>query len=188
MTSPILIKAWFNNVITGLPFTTLFTNYRKSTEKTLKLTQAIEQLVAHGLLQKGIKHTRHIVTARKETYLKTSPVTIRQNPNMLDYLQSIGIDIDNYEHVYLISPLPMNMELTSYTVDSILSNNDYIEFCHLFNDARIQRHMEQLLLKNEVQHRMMFGRKQYYVQSSSQIMPQSNITLFFSQRVELSSN
>ena len=178
MTSPILIKAWFNNPITGLPFTNLFTNYRKSIEKTVKLTQAIEHLVACGLLQKGIKDTRHIVTARKETYLKTSPVTIRQNPNMLNYLQSIGIDIDNYEQVYLTSPLPINMELTACTVDLILSNNDYIEFCHLFNDARIQRHMEELLSKNEVQHRMVFGRKQYYIQSSSQIIQQGNVIFF----------
>lgn len=182
MTSPILIKAWFNNLITGLSFTSLFVNYRKSIEKTLKLTQAIERLVAYGLLQKGTKDTRHIVSARKETYLKTSPVTIRQNPNMLNYLQSIGIDIDNYEQIYLTSPLPINMELTTCTVDFILSNNDYIEFCHMFNDARIQQHMEGLLSKNEVYHRMMFGRKQYYMPSSVQITDQGNITLvLFSQ-------
>lgn len=180
MTSPILLKAWFSNPITGLPFTNLFTSYRKSTEKTLKLTQAIEQLVTNGILQKGIKETRHIVTARKETYLKTSPATIRRNAHMLNYLESIGINIDTYEHVYLSSPLPMNMELTACTVDLILSDKDYLEFCHLFNDNRIQQQMEERLSKNEVRHRMSFGRKQYYTSMSSQMVQQGNTGLFLS--------
>ena len=131
MTSPILLKAWFSNEITGLPFTNIFDHYRKSKDKSAKLTKAIEQLVESGILQKDIKDTRYIVTARKETYLKTSPATVRRNPNMLNYLQSIGINIDTYEHAYLSSRLPMNMELTSFAVDFILSNDDYLEFRHL---------------------------------------------------------
>jgi hypothetical protein len=179
MASPILLKAWFSNPITGLPFTNLFTSYRKSMEKTLKLTQAIDQLIVNGILQKGVKDTRHIVTARKETYLKTSPATIRRNTHMLNYLQSIGVDIDIYEHVYLSSPLPMNMELTTVTVDLILSDNDYLEFCHLFNDIRVQQQMEERLSTNQIQQRMSFGRKQYYMSLSSQMVEQSKVELLF---------
>ena len=179
MTSPILLKAWFSNEITGLPFTKLFVSYHKSETKALKLTNAINRLVSNGILQKGIKQTRHVVTARKETYIKTSPVTIRHDTSMLDYLQSIGIDIDKYEHTYLSSPLPMNMELTTTAVDLILSNDDYLEFCHLFNDARIQQQMEERLSKHEIQYRMSFGRKQYCALSSSQMVEQGIVGFLF---------
>ncbi|CAF0827375.1 unnamed protein product [Adineta steineri] len=156
MTSPILIKAWFNNEITGLPFTKIFSNYRKSKGKLSKLIQAVDELLTNGILKKGIQNTRHIVTARKETYLKASPATIRGDSNMINYLLLIGIDIDTYEHVYLSSPLPMNMELTTSAVNSILFNDDYIEYCHLFNDVRIQKEMEERLSKHMVEYRMSF--------------------------------
>ena len=93
-TSPILIKAWFNNEITGLPFTKIFIHYRKSKGKMSKLNQTIHKLIRNVILKKGIQNTRYIVTARKETYFKTSPATIRGNTDMLDYLHSISIDID----------------------------------------------------------------------------------------------
>ncbi|CAF1344887.1 unnamed protein product [Rotaria sordida] len=63
-----------------------------------KLIQAADELVQFGILKKGAKDNRHVVAARKETYLKTSPATIHGNTGMLDYLQSIGVDIDTYEH------------------------------------------------------------------------------------------
>ncbi|CAF1534404.1 unnamed protein product [Adineta ricciae] len=184
MKSPILIKAWFNNEITGLPFTKIFIHYRKSKAKMSKLHQAIDDLVRSGILRKGFQNTRYIVTARKETYLKTSPATIRGNTDMLDYLQSIGINIDTYEHVYLSSSLPMNMELTTFAINSILFNDDYIEYCHLFNDARIQQEMEERLLKHVVEYRMSFGRKQYYIPPSSQIAEQNNINIENSQHYD----
>ncbi|CAF1449530.1 unnamed protein product [Adineta ricciae] len=177
MTSPILVRAWFNNEITGLPFTKTFNNYRKSKGKLPKLNQAISELVQNGILKKGIQNTRHIVGARKETYLKTSPATIRSNIDMLNYLASIDIDIDTYEHVYLSSPLPMIMELTTFATNAILFNDDYIEYCHLFNDARIEKEMEERLSKHMVESRMLFGRKQYYIPLLSQIAEQDNLNI-----------
>ncbi|CAF0973081.1 unnamed protein product [Adineta ricciae] len=181
MTSPILVKAWFSNEITGLPFTKTFSNYRKSKNKTAKLIRAVNDLIHHDILRKGFQNTRHIVGARKETYLKASPATIRGNVDMLTYLQSIGVDIDTYEHVYLSSPLPMNMELTTFTVNSILFNDDYVEYCHLFNDARIQKEMEERLSKQVVQYRMSLGRRQYYVPSMSQTVEHDNFNVENSQ-------
>ncbi|CAF4959770.1 unnamed protein product, partial [Rotaria magnacalcarata] len=46
---------------------------------------------------------------------------------MLSYLQSIGINIDTYEHFYLSSPLPTDMQLTEFAVNMIVSNADSIE-------------------------------------------------------------
>jgi hypothetical protein len=179
MASPIILKAWFNNVVTGLPFTTLFANYRKSKDKSTRLANAIANLVQIGILQAGIGHNRHIVTARKETYMKVPPIIIRSNTDMLDYLQSIGIDLNSYEHFYLSSPLPANMELTDSTVNMILSDDNYIEICHLFNDARIQKQMEERLSQRLIQYRMVQGRKQYYIPTSSQVIDQRKISLFF---------
>lgn len=170
MTSPIIVKARFSNEITGLPFTSLFSNYRKSTEKNLKLNNAIDQLVTHSILIKGIQRERHILTARKETYLKASPATIRSNERMLTYLHSINIDINIYERIYLSSPLPIDMELTPFAVNYLLSNNDFLEYCHLFNNVHIQQQMDERLLKHEVQYRMSFGRRQYYIPSPSHII------------------
>ncbi|CAF1225115.1 unnamed protein product [Rotaria sordida] len=184
MTSPILVKAWFNNEITGLPFTKIFCNYRKSKSKVSKLIETIDELVQHGILKKGVNDNRHVVAARKETYLKTSPVTIRANNRMLDYLQSIGIDIDTYEHAYLSSPLPMNMELTTFAVNLILSDDDYIEYCHLFNDVHIQNEMGERLSKQMVEYRMVFGQKQYYIPSLSQIVEEDNLIIENSQRYD----
>ncbi|CAF1251304.1 unnamed protein product [Didymodactylos carnosus] len=135
MASPILLKAWFSNEATGLPFTSLFLNYRKSKSKMVRLTNAIQNLIQFRILPKGIGRDRHIVTARKETYMKAPPATMRSNANMLVYLQSIGIDLDEYVHFYLSSPLPTDMKLTEFAVNMILSNDDYIEICHLFNDV-----------------------------------------------------
>ncbi|CAF1415469.1 unnamed protein product [Rotaria magnacalcarata] len=84
---------------------------------------------------KSIGRDRHIVTARKETYMKVPPATIRSSTNMLSYLQSIGINIDTYEHFYPSSPLPTDMQLTEFAVNMIVSNADSIEISHLFNDA-----------------------------------------------------
>ncbi|CAF1538143.1 unnamed protein product, partial [Adineta ricciae] len=177
MTSPILVRAWFNNEITGLPFTKTFKNYRKSKSKLPKLNQAVDELVQNDILKKGFQNTRHIVAARKETYLKTSPATIRGNSNMLGYLQSISVDIDTYEHVYLSSPLPMNMELTTFATNVILFNDDYVEYCHLFNDARIEKEMEERLTKHMIESRMSFGRKQYFMPLLSQIAVQGKVKL-----------
>ncbi|CAF4536116.1 unnamed protein product [Rotaria magnacalcarata] len=135
MASPILLKAWFSNEITGLPFTSIFISYRKWKKKTIRLTNATDNLIKFGLLKKDIGRDRHIVTARKETYMKVPPATIRSSTNMLSYLQSIGINIDTYEHFYLSSPLPTDMQLTEFAVNMIVSNADSIEICHLFNDA-----------------------------------------------------
>ncbi|CAF2130827.1 unnamed protein product, partial [Rotaria magnacalcarata] len=110
-------------------------SYRKWKKKTIRLTNAIDNLIKFGLLKKGIGRDRHIVTARKETYMKVPPATIRSSTNMLSYLQSIGINIDTYEHFYLSSPLPTDMQLTEFPVNMIVSNADSIEICHLFNDA-----------------------------------------------------
>ncbi|CAF1517353.1 unnamed protein product [Adineta ricciae] len=181
MTSPILIKAWFSNDITGLPFTKIFSSYRKSKNKMSKLSRAVDELVQNDILRKGLQNTRHIVAARKETYLKASPTTIRGNADMLNYLLSIGIDIDTYEHTYLSSPLPMHMELTTFAVNSILFNDDYIQYCHLFNDARIEKEMEDRLSKEVVQYRMSLGRKQYYVPSMSQTAERDNFNVENSQ-------
>ncbi|CAF5075883.1 unnamed protein product, partial [Rotaria magnacalcarata] len=49
-------------------------------------TNAIDNLIKFGLLKKGIGRDRHIVTARKETYMKVPPATIRSSTNMLFYL------------------------------------------------------------------------------------------------------
>ncbi|CAF4283406.1 unnamed protein product [Rotaria sp. Silwood2] len=184
MTSPILIKAWFSNEITGLPFTKIFIYYRKAKSKMSKLTNAIDELVRYGILQKGVKDNRYVVIARKETYLKTSPATIRRNTRMLNYLQSIGVDIDTYEHTYLSSPLPMNMELTASAVNLIISDDDYLEYCHLFNDVRIQKEMEERWSKHMIQYRMSFGRKQYYMPSLSQVVEEDNLNIENSQQCD----
>ncbi|CAM4830210.1 unnamed protein product [Rotaria magnacalcarata] len=184
MTSPILLKAWFNNEITGLPFTKIFIHYRKAKSKMPKLINAIDELVRYGILQKGVKDNRYVVIARKETYLKTSPATIRRNTRMLNYLQSIGVDIDTYEHTYLSSPLPMNMELTVSAVNLITSDDDYLQYCHLFNDVRIQKEMEERLSKHMIEYRMSFGRKQYYMPPLSQIVEEANFNIENSQQYD----
>ncbi|CAF4270628.1 unnamed protein product [Rotaria magnacalcarata] len=97
MASPILLKAWFSNEITGLPFTSIFISYRKSKKKTIRLTNAIDNLIKFGLLKKGIGRDRHIVTARKETYMKVPPATIRSTQiaerftqHMVQYRMALG--------------------------------------------------------------------------------------------------
>ncbi|CAF4911080.1 unnamed protein product, partial [Rotaria magnacalcarata] len=87
----------------------------------------------------------------------------------------IGINIDTYEHFYLSSPLPTDMQLTEFAVNMIVSNADSIEIYHLFNDARIQAQMEERFTQHMVQYRMALGRKQYFVPTSSQVIDQENI-------------
>ncbi|CAF0904895.1 unnamed protein product [Adineta steineri] len=70
MISPVLLKVWFSNEIIGLPFTEIFVHYQKSKNIMLKLIQAIDELIQFGILKKGVKDNRHVVTARKETYLR----------------------------------------------------------------------------------------------------------------------
>ncbi|CAF4390507.1 unnamed protein product, partial [Rotaria magnacalcarata] len=84
----------------------------------------------------------------------------------------IGINIDTYEHFYLSSPLPTDMQLTEFAVNMIVSNADSIEIYHLFNDARIQAQMEERFTQHMVQYRMALGRKQYFVPTSSQVIDQ----------------
>jgi hypothetical protein len=74
----------------------------------IKLTKAIDRLIEFDVIQKGIGRERYIITARKETYMKTPPATIRRNANMLSYLQSIGINIDT-----------MNMRISSHHYQQI---------------------------------------------------------------------
>ena len=177
MTSPIILKGWFNNEITGLPFTSLFANYRKSKTKSLRLAEAITNLIRMGILVKGLGHDRHIVSARKETYMKVPPSIIRSNGDMLDYLLSIHIDLNSYEQFYLSSSLPIDLELTDTAVNMILSDDNYIEVCHLFNDARIEKQMEERLSRHLIRCQMFQGRKKYYLPTSSQIIDQRKFSL-----------
>ncbi|CAF1480268.1 unnamed protein product, partial [Adineta steineri] len=140
MASPILSKAWFSNVLTGLPYT----------------------------VQNGIGDKRHLVGARKETLMKTPPCIIRTDKDKLAALESININIDEYEHIYMNSPLPTNMLLTDETIKLILSDNAYIPVLHLFNDIRIEQEMERRIAAHVVQHEFFKGKKQYCIISSSQ--------------------
>ena len=180
MSSPILLKAWFSNPVTGLQFTSLFRGYRKSKEKHARLMNAIDYLVESNLLTKGIHDSRHIVTARKETYLKTPPAVIRANPNLIAAMKYVGVDIDEYEHAYLSSPLPQNMELTKSTITMIFSTDGFIPVAHLFNDTRIEQEMRRRVALRLLGQRTVHGREQYFLLSSTQQM--DNGTLCFSQK------
>lgn len=168
MTSPILCKAWLNNVITGLPYTGVFKNYPRSKKKMTRLADAVNYLIDKGLIQHGTGNKKHLVGARKETFLKTPPCLIRTDHNKLLALQSININIDEYEHIYMNSLLPANMELTEETFNLILSNDEYIPIAHLFNDFRIEQEMERRVLAHTIQCEITQGRKQYHTISSSQ--------------------
>ncbi|CAF1451835.1 unnamed protein product [Adineta steineri] len=168
MASPILSKAWFSNVLTGLPYTGIFKNYLKSKTKIIRLTDAINYLINTGLVQNGIGDKRHLVGARKETLRKTPPCIIRTDKDKLAALESININIDEYEHIYMNSPLPTNMLLTDETIKLILSDNAYIPVLHLFNDICIEQEMERRIAAHVVQHEFFKGKKQYCIISSSQ--------------------
>ena len=178
MASPILSKAWFNNPVTGLPYTSIFKNYGKSKAKMIRLANAVNYLINTGLIVKGAGHDRHLVSARKETFMKTPPSIIRGDANKLLALESIDINIDTYEHHYLNSPLPAHTELTEETIKLILSNDEYISIAHLFNDVRIEQEMEHRVSSHTVQHEFVHGKKQYRMVSSSQQM-NAGIVLFF---------
>ena len=138
---------------------------------------AIKYLVECDLLTKGVHHSRHIVSARKETYLKKPPAAIRTNPNLLAALKDVGIDIDKYEHSFLSSPLPKNMELTNSAVAMILSTDDFVPVVHLFNDGRIEEEMQRRVSARLLGQRPVHGRNQYFVLSSSQQMDNGIVLL-----------
>lgn len=168
MVSPILSKAWLNNPITGLPYTGIFKNYGKSLTKTSRLTDALNYLINADLIQSGAGNKKHLVGARKETLFKTPPCVIRADQDKLVALQSINIDIDKYEHIYMNSSLPANIELTEDTVKWILSKTEYIPVIHVFNDARIEREMEQRVSDRTIQCEFVRGKKRYSLISPSQ--------------------
>lgn len=156
------------NTVTGLQFTNLFSGYRKSKEKNARLINAIDYLLESNLLTKGIHDSRHIVTARKETYLKTPPGVIRANPKLIAAMKYIGLDIDEYEHFYLSSPLPQNMELTKSTISMIFSTDDFIPVAHLFNGMRIEQEMRRRVALRLLGQRTVHGRDQYFLLSPTQ--------------------
>ncbi|CAF2060486.1 unnamed protein product [Rotaria magnacalcarata] len=134
MASPILLKAWFSNEITGLPFTSIFISYRKSKKKTIRLTNAIDNLIKFGLLKKGIGRDRHIVTARKETYMKVPPATIRsKNINSQDVQ---GYNTNATRNNNVISPLRSSNNLLKSLASFHLSNSPVFSEVHDLNDCR----------------------------------------------------
>ncbi|CAF4574724.1 unnamed protein product [Rotaria socialis] len=175
MTSPILSKAWFTNPTTGLPYTGIFKNYAKSKSKMIRLTEAINYLVNTDLVQCGTGNKKHLVGARKETFIKIPPCIIRTDQKRLTALKSININIDQYEHIYMHSPLPTNMELTEETIKLILSNDNYIPIVHLFNDIRIEQEMERRVAAYMVHQEFIQGKNQYHIISSSQQIDHNNI-------------
>jgi hypothetical protein len=168
MTSPIISKAWFNNPITGLPYTGIFKNYAKSKTKITRLTDALNYLIDTDLVQCGAGDKKHLVGARKETFMKTPPCVIRTDKRKLTALESINVDINEYEHIYMTSPLPTNMQITEETIRLILSKDEYIPVVHLFNDIRIEQEMEHQIAAHMVQQEYIQGRKQYHIVPSSQ--------------------
>lgn len=177
MASPIICKAWLNNVITGLPYTGIFKNYWKSKTKTIRLNDAINYLINTGLIQKGEGTTRHLVVARKETYFKTPPFMIRSDSNKLKALETININIDVYEYNYMKSFLPSNTELTEETIKMILSKDEFISICHLFNNTRIEQEMKRRTSVQLVEQEFVQGKQQYRIASASQQI--NNGTVFF---------
>ena len=139
MPSPNLLKAWLSNPVTGLQFTSFFCGYRKLEEKRTRIMNAIYYTAECDVLSKAVHHTRHIVTTRKETFMKKPPAVIRANLNLLAALKYVDLDIDQYEHSFVSSPLPKNVELTNSTIVMILSADDFIEVAHLSIDARIEK-------------------------------------------------
>ena len=168
MTSPILSKAWFNNMITGLPFTGIFKNYPKSKSKIIRLADAINYLINSGLMQNGIGNKKHLVGARKETFMKTPPHVIRIDQDKLSALQSIDINIDEYEHIYMNSSLPANMESTEEAIKLILSNDEYIQVAHLFHNIQIEQEMARRVSAHMIEQEFIHGKKQYRMLSSFQ--------------------
>ena len=168
MASPIILTAWFSNFITGLPFTNPFGKYRKSKSKRDRLSGAIRYLINCDLLLEGCSASRHVVSARKETYLKKPPAVIRADPKLLGALESIGVDIDHYEHVYLSSPLPKNLELTETAIETILYDDDYVQAAHLFNNARIEQEMQRRVSSGSLGQRVVHGHNQYFLLSLTQ--------------------
>ena len=173
MASPILSKAWLNNTITGLPYTGIFKNYVKSKSKTTRLTNAIDHLINTGLIQCGAADKKHLVGAQK-TFMKIPPSIIRADKSRLAALESININIDEYEHIYMNSSLPANMVLTDETIKLILSNDEYIQVAHLFNDVRIEQEMERRVSADIVKYEFIHGKKQYRMDSSSQKLDNGN--------------
>ncbi|CAF3926473.1 unnamed protein product [Rotaria sp. Silwood1] len=174
MASPILSKAWFNNTITGLPYTGIFKNYTKSKSKMIRLNNALDYLVNNGLIECGTANKKHLVGARRETYMKTPPFNIRTDKNKLTALELININIDEYEHIYMNSPLPANIQLTEETIKLILSNEEYTPIVHLFNDIRVEQEMELRIASHIVQQEIIQGKKQYHIVSSSQRVDNDN--------------
>ena len=168
MSSPVLSKAWFNNPVTGLPYTGIFKNYGKSQTKIVRLANAVDYLIKTGLIQKGTGQNRHLVAARKETFFKTPPSLVCINPQKVAALESININIDTYEHMYMNSPLATNMELTEETVKMILSDDEYAPIAHLFNDIRIEKEMEHRAMNRMIQYTFVHGTKRYQIVPSSQ--------------------
>ncbi|CAF4961376.1 unnamed protein product, partial [Rotaria sp. Silwood1] len=62
-----------------------------------RLTDAVDYLINTGLIQRGASQCRHLVSDRKETFLKTSPCVIRADKNSLAAAESININVDEYE-------------------------------------------------------------------------------------------
>ncbi|CAF1431870.1 unnamed protein product [Rotaria sordida] len=174
MASPILSKAWFNNSITGLPYTGIFKNYAKSKSKMIRLNNALGYLINNSLIQYGTGNKKHLVGARRETFMKTPPSNIRTDKNKLTALELININIDEYEHIYMNSPLPANIQLTEETIKLILSNEEYTPIVHLFNDIRIEQEMEHRIASHTVQQEIIQGKKQYHIVSSSQRVDNDN--------------
>lgn len=168
MASPIILTAWFSNFITGLPFTNPFGQHRKSKIKRKRLSDAIRCLIDCDLLLEGFDANRHVISARKQTYLKKTPAAIRANPQLLGALESFCIDIDQYENCYISSPLPKNLELTETAIETILCNDDYVEVAHLFNNAKVEQEMQQRVLSGSLGQRFVHGYNQYFILSSTQ--------------------
>lgn len=177
MASPILSKAWFNNPVTGLPYTGIFKNYSKSKTKMIRLTNAINYLINTGLLQKGVGPGRHLMSARKETYMKMPPSLVRKDSVKLAALTSININIDTYEYCYYNSVLPTNMGLSEETIKLIVSSDEFVSIAHVFNNDRIHAIMEERVLNNLLQCNIVHGKKQYCIIPASQQI--NNSKLFF---------
>lgn len=137
MSTPFISQSWFTNVVTGIKYSGSFKNNGEQGK------QAIDKLVNVGLLTPGF----FIVNGKKESYAKTPPSAIRSNANLLFALNSIGIQLEDYEKLFNEFSLPIKVSLNQNGIDFLFQNLYYAPYYHLFiNQADFKTKLQQKIL------------------------------------------
>lgn len=142
MTSPFISRSWLNNHITGISYSGCFKNQSNAGK------QAIDNLLNCGLLTSG----QFLVNSKKDTLAKTSPLMIRSNASLLDNINMLGINIDQYEEAYGSFALPFKINLNRNGIDFILNDTSFIPFYHLFmNQLDFHEHLQQQIAQGLIE-------------------------------------